>query len=279
MSISTILILIPVAAAIAACIAETRIKDKAFPYNVTRVGWFLVALAATSAVLNILSNRDKATANAIRESLGLRQIETATYLMLSPQVALSDPPELEDRFRVATKYADIAIGLCDVDISSVVDGNFADPQYNKAPWGVYITERTREGVTQLSNAQASYGTLLSDDINLLIGKAVSHPWNEFLMETKRRTVAGTKKPLCSDSKKLREAYEKLAKSYAQILAELEQQVGRRHCSLRQQIALNDTPPLFLRSISGFIYAPNPEEIAPIMQKLCSELTAATAPKP
>src|SRR4051812_24219721 len=147
MNNGTILIFIPFIAAVAACVAETRRKDQTFPRNLTAVGWFLILLAGVSAALNYSVNRDKAYGNAVRESLGLRQVETAIYMLMSPQVAISDPPELKDRFRVAKGYgeADVFSGLCDVDLTAEVGSNFADPQYRKATWGVYITERTRDG--------------------------------------------------------------------------------------------------------------------------------------
>src|SRR5260370_489426 len=134
MNAGTILILIPFIAAVAACVAETRKKDQTFPRNLTAVGWFLILLAGTSAALNYSINRDRAFGNAIRESLGLRQVETAIYLLMSPQVAISDPPELKDRFRVVENYAKAGVftGLCEVDLSAHVGSKFTYSQYRNA---------------------------------------------------------------------------------------------------------------------------------------------------
>lgn len=281
MGAGTILIFIPFIAAVAACIAETRKKDQTFPRNLTIVGWFLIVLAGASAYLNYTVNREKTFGNAIRESLGLRQIETAIYMLMSPPVALSDPPELKERFHVAETYgkAGAVSGLCEVELSAEVKSNFADPQYQKATWAVYITERTREGLTRLSNAQASYGSFFDDETNRLLGQIISHPWNEFLVESRRRAETGQKKsdaepkkPLCLEKADIRKRYEALADSYWPIVRDLESRIGRRNCKLRSQIGLNDIPPLFLRSLSGYFFVPDPKEMADAMDQVCKDFS-------
>ena len=273
MNAGTALILIPAVAALIACISETRKKGQRFPLNVTLVGWTLITLAGVSAALNFWVTREKAMANAIRENLGLRQLETAIYLLMSPHVAISDPPESTDRFRVVGRYGEAGVfkGLCDIDISKEVGRTFADPEYAKSTWGAFIGERTRDGLGQLTSVQAAYGQVFGDSISSLVGQVVSHPWNEFLAASKRRAEPQVKKLLCSDQPKMRKAYEALADSYWPVLRDLENTVGRRHCHLRRALGIKDAPPLFLRSISGFIFIPDPAETESLMDKICEDL--------
>jgi hypothetical protein len=175
---------------------------------------------------------------------------------MSPHVAISDPPELKDRFQTVLPYAKAGVfkSLCQVDISQRVGANFVDPEHSKSTWGVFITERTREGVNQLANLQAAYGSIFADEINLLMGRVISHPWNEFLIASKRRAEAGGKRPLCSLQPSMRKAYESLVQTYWPILHDLETKIGRRHCALRKKLNTSDSPPLFLRSIKEGTFA-------------------------
>jgi hypothetical protein len=274
MSIDTALIVISLVVTFFACVSDTTKKTGKFPRNVTLVGWVVIVLAVLTAALSYWDNREKETARNIQENIALRQAETAIYLMMSPYVAISDPPEISDRFTIVEGYGEASVfkGLCNVDITVEVGSTFGN-QTTTASWGEFIAEKTRDGINQLNAVQAAYGSLLSDDMNLLIGKVVSHPWNEFLGASQQRAETGANKPrtLCSDRPQIRLGYEALSDEYWPILRDLERSIGRRHCELREKLNIKDVPPLFLRSISGLIYIPDPAVTEPAMDKICKKM--------
>lgn len=94
-----------------------------------------------------------------------------------------------------------------------------------------------------------------DQVNINIGKIRSHPWAEFLIASGDRDFGKAPKILCSTHPKLVEKYSELAEEFGSMLAELEWLIGIRSCKLRNEIDWVDAPPLFLRSISGTIFAP------------------------
>lgn len=283
MSIGTLLIVIPFLAALIATISKTTKEGPSFPYNLTLVGWVLIGLAGTSATLNYLGNRDKATATAIREFHALRQIETAIYVLMSPIVTGSDPAELKHRFQIARVYGEAGVfnALCDTDIAKEVGSTYSEPEFAKSSWAVFIAQRTHDGISQLSGAQAAYGQIFSDEINSLIGQVIGHPWNEFLMASSRRLERiarsrAEKLLLCSQLPAMRQGYKDLSDAYWKMLRDLESRIGRRHCRLRHELAMSDAPPLFLRYISGPMYIPDPKKTEPIMKDICDRLAKSSA---
>jgi hypothetical protein len=275
MSIGTGLILVSFLITFLAGMFETKAKERPFPRNVTLMGWTLIGLAAVVGGLNYWQSRERATAAAIRENLGLRQLELSIYQLMTPYVALSDPPEMKDRFNVVEPYGKAGVfdALCKIDIAEEVRSASIAPEYEKLPWGTFITEKTQEALNRLGNIQAAYGQTFGDSMNSSIGEVINHPWNEFLLASKRRALRGGKRPLCGSTAKLLEEYKSVVDRYWPILSKLERSVGIRHCGLRKQLGYADAPPLFLRSISGLIFVPDPKVTEPIMNQVCASLTS------
>jgi hypothetical protein len=276
---STILIGVSLIVSLIACISQTTNKTEKFPRNVTVAGWVLISLAVVTAGINYWQARKKAFADSVEESLALQRLETAIYTLMTPVTAISDPPELSDRFQVASNYgkAGVVAGLCDIDILKNVGRIFMASEYDNKPWGDFITDETRQGLDEIARVQSAYGKVLGDDINLLIGKVIAHPWNEFLLAAKARRIrshASTNTLCLKKPEKARQKYVDLADDYWKTLATLETRVGRRYCALRAELHIRDVPPLFLRYISGLFFVPDASVTAPKTDNACDQLRAS-----
>lgn len=271
----TILIVASFLTAFVAAVTKTTEEQGKFPGNVKLGGWLLIGLAILTAYLTFAKERANIVSRDIRESIALQELENAIYMLMSPPVASSDPPEISDRFGIVSAYfeAGAVAGLCDINLWESTGRVFADPLYSNKEWGVFITERTRDGLTQMRQTLSNYGDILDDRTNILLGRIINHPWNEFLLVSERRLRDGTNKVLCSNRELIKSAYLETLSDYRPYIEELESKIGKRFCALRQEHELNEIPPVFLRSISGLIYAPNENGAKDQMDQVCMSLVS------
>lgn len=276
MTLNTTLIAVALLVSLIACVAKTKRDKESFPKNITVAGWLLAALAVVTAGINYWQSQKAAFANSIEESLALRRLETAIYTLMIPSTAISDAPELKDRFQIVAGYGDAGAisGLCDLIITEPVKSIVVAPQFNGLPWGDFITETASDGLSQIRQAQSAYGRVLGDDVNLLIGEVLAHPWNEFLLAAKGRRIRRpeSNQPIClAKPESAHQKYIDLANRYWKTLARLETIVGLRYCKLRTKLHIADVPPLFLRFVSGLFFVPDTEKTEPIMEQVCKGL--------
>ncbi len=101
---------------------------------------------------------------------------------MSPYIVNGDPPELSDRFKVARSYgkATAAKGICDTDLTGKLGRTFIASEHADKSWGEFIFDQTQGGLTQLATLQATHGPVFHESVNLLIGRVIAHPWNEFM---------------------------------------------------------------------------------------------------
>lgn len=278
MNFGTILIVITLVVSLIACVAKTKRDNAAFPRNITLAGWSLALLAIITGGINYWRSQQMAFADKVQESLALRRIEAGIYRLMVPSTVISDLPEMSSRFRVVNEYggAGAISGLCDVKLAETAKQVRVAPEYNNAKWGELITDTTNQGLDELRQAQSAYGRFLNDNINSLIGEVLAHPWNEFLLSSKGRIIRRPDfaQPMCLEKpESARKRYVELADDYWKTLAKLESSAGHRYCSLRKTLKITDTPPLFLRYVSGLFFIPDKAQSDEAMKTACARLTA------
>ena len=257
-----VLILIPVVVAIVATITDTTRKERPFPGRVTLAGWFLIVLSISAGVINYLQVNEQTRQREIRRFVAAKQIEKAIYTL--SLAYLVDRIDEHHRFQVTSDHGDGGqfASICDFDLQAPVNSDVGDYFVSSDMLrGIYIADRTQQGLTLLEQTQATYGDVLGNDVNLYIGLVLNHPWNEFLLASRDRVNRFARNhpkeelvhPLCDNDKGIRASYVKEEEAYRAELAHLEKIVGQNICALRTHPGIEDDPPVLLRLSSRWYF--------------------------
>ena len=90
------------------------------------------------------------------------EIERAICEILAPYVSITDPPEPDDRFRIAGRYQDVFERICDVNLHTRLNEFDSFWTYAERPtYGEALTHHTLEGQAKLHEVLGNYSDILS----------------------------------------------------------------------------------------------------------------------
>lgn len=236
-----IVLIIAFVATMLGVVGKTTKDHVRWPRNITFLGWVALLLAASSLTASMVLKHQAGIARNRSQYWAMRELEFATYRLLSPYLTITDPPEKDERFHLSKGLieADAFHGYCDMALS-------ASCRDAGVTYGTLSTERTKEACSAMGDVLSRYSSVLSSDTVELITRLRTDPWTQIMLNAHDRELRGSLY-VYGSSKRWRDLYVQRADSFALLVVKLEDHLGSELPRLGKELQYNDEaaflPPL------------------------------------
>lgn len=221
-------------------LGKTRNENMSFPKNITTFGWIAIILAIISMSASVFIKRNSEIERDRFRYWAMRELENATYQLLSPYVLVADMPEGINRFN-RTKILRRA-GI--FSFFSKIDIRDTCIELQK-PFGCISTEKTKEALDNMSDILSRYSIYLSPETIELITKIRVDTWTEIMLSAKEREMRIHGKKRTEMSQYLKSFFENSISNFAAIVEELEDYIGIQIKRLSKELNIAESPPIMV----------------------------------